>query len=189
MTIIEQIKDFVKSQLEDNKRLSKENSIFAACGGEDETILRFLSTLESEKPVPQDLEEAVMNYIAPIENEDGLKVINFSGQDIKDAFVAGAKWQAEQLLKGSPLPEDTVLFNKGVAEGRRLAEEEQADLFTIVALDAAQRAQEQMMKEAVEADVNTYRDLAVGKSWAEFVVEMPTNNLGDKVRIIIVKED
>lgn len=48
---------------------------------------------------------------------------------------------------------------------------------------------EQMMKEAVEADVNIYRDLAAGKSWAEFVVEMPTNNLGEKVRIIIVKED
>lgn len=48
---------------------------------------------------------------------------------------------------------------------------------------------EQMMKEAVEADVNTYEDLAAGKSWAEFVVKMPTNNLGDKVRIIIVKEE
>lgn len=48
---------------------------------------------------------------------------------------------------------------------------------------------EQMMKEAVEADVNIYRDLVAGKSWAEFVVEMPTNNLGDKVRVIIVKEN
>jgi hypothetical protein len=47
----------------------------------------------------------------------------------------------------------------------------------------------QMMKEAVEADVNIYRDLAAGKSWAEFVVEKPPKNLGDKVRIIIVKED
>ena len=45
------------------------------------------------------------------------------------------------------------------------------------------------MRNAVEADVNTYRDLAAGKSWAEFVVEMPTNNIGDKVKLIIVKED
>lgn len=29
-----------------------------------------------------------------------------------------------QLLKGSPLPEDTVIFQKGVAEGRRLEREE-----------------------------------------------------------------
>ena len=46
-----------------------------------------------------------------------------------------------------------------------------------------------MMEEAVDADVNTYGDLVAGKSWAEFVVEMSTNNLGDKVRIIIVKEE
>ena len=45
------------------------------------------------------------------------------------------------------------------------------------------------MEEAVEADVNIYRDIVAGKSWAEFVVEMPINNLGNKVCIIIVKED
>lgn len=44
--------------------------------------------------IPKDLEEAAENYIAPIENEDGLKVINFSGQDIKDAFIAG--WKAKE---------------------------------------------------------------------------------------------
>lgn len=61
---------------------------------------------EDEKPVPndleepdKDLEEAAMNYIAPIENEDGLKVINFSGQDIKDAFIAGAEWAMNQGVK------------------------------------------------------------------------------------------
>ena len=42
----------------------------------------------------------------------------------RDGIIAGAKWQAEQLLKSSPLPEDTVLFNKGVAEGKRLMMEE-----------------------------------------------------------------
>jgi hypothetical protein len=57
-------------------------------------------------------------------------------------------------------------FDEGVDEGKRL-----------------------MMEDAVEADVNIYRDLAAGKSWAEFVVEKPPKNLGDKVRIIIVKED
>ena len=45
---------------------------------------------------------------------------------------------------------------------------------------------EKMMKNAVEADVNTYKELSVGKNWAEFVVEMPTNNLGDKVRLIVL---
>ena len=35
---------------------------------------------------------------------------------IPGAFIDGAKWQAEH----TPLPEDTVLFNKGVEEGKRL---------------------------------------------------------------------
>lgn len=79
-----------------------------------------------------------------------------------DGFIAGAEWQADH----APLPEDTVLFQKGVEEGKRL-----------------------MLEGAVEADVNTYRDLAAGKSWAEFVVKMPTKNLGDTVRIIVLKAE
>lgn len=47
--------------------------------------------------IQNELEEAAMNYIAPIENEDGLKVINFSGQDIKDAFIAGAEWKDRSI--------------------------------------------------------------------------------------------
>lgn len=77
-------------------------------------------------------------------------------------YIEGAEWAREQM----PLPEDTLIFRKGVEEGKRL-----------------------MMEEAVEADVNTYTDPAGGESWAEFVVRMPTQNLGDKAKIIIVKED
>ena len=76
---------------------------------------------------PKELEVAAEEYIAPIENDAGLEFINFSGQDIKDAFIAGAEWQAKQLLKGSPLPEDTILFQKGVEEGRRLEREDRND--------------------------------------------------------------
>lgn len=47
---------------------------------------------------------------------------------------------------------------------------------------------EQMLKDAMEADVNVYRDLAEGESWAEFVARMPTQNLGDKVHMVIIKE-
>ena len=55
-------------------------------------------------------------------------------------------------------------------------------------LEGAEWAREQMLKDAVEADVNVYRDLAEGESWAEFVARMPTQNLGDKVRLVIIKE-
>lgn len=53
----------------------------------------------SKIPASKDLEEAANNYISPIENEQGLSFIGFSGQDIKDAFIAGAEWQKDQMLK------------------------------------------------------------------------------------------
>lgn len=89
--------------------------------------------------------------------------------DVIDAFKAGAEWQASQM----PMPEDTVLFQKGVAEGRRLEKED-------------------IMKDAVEADVNTYKDPVLNCGWAEFVVDMPsveTDKFGDKVHIVVLKEE
>ena len=132
-----------------------------------------------EVTMTKHLEEAAVNWICNHKNGEILYV--------KDAFIAGAKWQAEQLLKSSPLPEDTVLFNKGVEEGRRLAEEEQADLFTIVALDSAQRAKEQMMKKAVDGEIakdnRGNNVLRVGLFNNGF-------EIGDKVRVIVLpKED
>lgn len=53
-------------------------------------------------------------------NDENLRVAYTLGLN------AGADWQAEQLLKGSPLPEDTVLFQKGVEEGRRLEKDDLA---------------------------------------------------------------
>ena len=106
--------------------------------------------------IPKDLEEAAMNYIAPIENEDGLKVINFSGQDIKDAFIAGAKWQAEH----QPLPEDTVIYQKGVEEGKRL-----------------------MIEEAVEGEV--VKDIS-NKLAVTAKINLDGFKFGDKVRVIVI---
>ena len=80
-----------------------------------------------------------------------------------DGFKAGAEWQAEQLLKSSPLPEDTVLFNKGVEEGKRL-----------------------MMEEAVEGFIFQSADYYPKQLIAGYDGEL---GMGDKVRIIIVKED
>lgn len=115
--------------------------------------------LLSVKP-SEDLEEAAENYIAPIENEEGRYYINFNGRDIKDAFIAGAEWQKSKM----PMPEDTVIFQKGIEEGKRL-----------------------MIEDAVEGYVNYYEDSG-GILMAEAQVGCPYHN-GDKVKIVIVKED
>ena len=73
----------------------------------------------------------------------------------------------------------------GAERQKEQDEEEQADLFTIVALDAAQRAKEQMMKEAAEGEYGYFSNASK--------TILPSGKLnikeGDKVRIIIVKED
>lgn len=81
---------------------------------------------ESEKPVPNDLEEAADEYEKKhtYQRYDGGGLTPEYDATLAEAVIFGAKWQAEQLLKSSPLPEDTVLFNKGVEEGKRLMMED-----------------------------------------------------------------
>lgn len=114
--------------------------------------------------VPNDLEKAARkSAIAPFNLDvDEEHLYEYPYLPIAEQkFIEGAKWQAEQKPKDEQFPPleglDAIKakyyddgfkngFDEGVEEGRRLAEEEQADLFTIVALDAAQRAKEQMME-------------------------------------------
>ena len=119
----------------------------------------------SGKTSSDDLEEAAINH----SNSwycSALKELNETGtgcDGITDAFITGAKWQAEQLLKSSPLPEDTVLFNKGVEEGKRL-----------------------MMEEAVKGEVmlNPYPTICLDDCKDYDFKD------GDKVRVIVLpKED
>ena len=50
---------------------------------------------------------------------------------------------------------------------------------------------EQMMKEAVDADVNTYEELPSGMSYVEFVADIPASRFKkhNKVKLVILKDD
>ena len=76
-------------------------------------------------------------------------------------FIAGWKCRDDQM----PMPEDTVLFNKGVAEGRRL-----------------------MMKEAVEGVVE-YNFDEKGNGYYCIHPTYVEECVGDKVRIIVLKAE
>ena len=68
-------------------------------------LLSFLPTLESEKPVPKDLQEyasrAGFDYVDNIVQEHPGH--RFNDHDVefayRDGIIAGAKWQKEQMLK------------------------------------------------------------------------------------------
>lgn len=81
-----------------------------------------------------------------------------------DAFKAGAEWQKEQECSDCPNRGNTHQYLKGLKD-----------------------CKEQMLKEAVEGYVNYYEDSG-GILMAEAQVGCPYHN-GDKVKIIIVKED
>lgn len=132
---------------------------------------------EDEKPVPADLEEAAKEYSKDYESGPNRIAIN--------AFIAGAKWQEDH----TPLPEDTVLFNKGVEEGKRLMMDEwlkdRDGCFWDGVNEGKKAMREQMMKEAVEGKV--YMSFAPGHNQMVMAdVDLPTNT---KVKLIIVKED
>lgn len=104
--------DFLK-ELNEGLYTEGDNSYYEGQDNGYNHILVFIDSLPEEKP-SEDLEEATKNiYKTPF------------GTRAED-FIAGAVWQANRLLKGSPLPEDTVLFQKGVEEGRRLEKEDLA---------------------------------------------------------------
>lgn len=137
---------------------------------EDRDLLAFIDSLPEEKPSyvtdspgdPGDPGEPGMSdlEVAAQEYSDGEMMSGLAER----AFIDGAKWQANQLLKGSPLPEDTVLFHKGVEEGKRL-----------------------IMEEAVEGEIGYWNQrglsIRLDKSLERLGYDMDTN-----VKIVIVKE-
>lgn len=141
------------------------------------------------------LEEAAMRYAIPayMKDVDENYLYEYPRDPIKEeAFIAGAQWQKEQdqPITGNSLEQEWLRFvDKKKKENRGELPALGDYGWLMIARHFANWQKEQMLEDAVDADVNTYEDLAGGKSWAEFVVKVPTNNIGDKVKIIIVNEE
>ena len=175
--------DLVRQEIERLRKLVEEDNYYLdnyeqalGYGLALDDIGQFLDTL-SEEP-DKSLEEtaadfvwAVMenDYYGPSELSKKLrptsKLDDFYGA-LAEIFIAGAKWQKGQLLKGSPLPEDTVIFNKGVAEGKRL-----------------------MLEGAVEYEVMDFSSSLETHPFVSIPLDNKKYRFGDTVRIIIVKEN
>jgi len=149
-------------------RLKDELDGYSAKEGLDyiESYINTLSKQQVKQP-SEDLEEAAENYIAPIENDEGLDYINFNGRDIKDAFIAGSEWR----------------YQKDRREFAKLKAKEWSDGYD----EGIAKGKEQMLKDAVEG-VAQPDDCEI---WINLVGYGYKFNDGDKVKIIIVpdKED
>lgn len=139
-----------------------------------ESLLAFLDTLSDEPD--KSLEEAAEEYRresyrkSVMPNTDG--PIPEYGGNVKDAFIAGAEWQKEQDVTEMVQSENPL----SVAYANRCFE------------NGKQAMKEQMMKDAVEADVFDFSS-NLPRPYAH--ISLPPNkyHTGDKVRIIIVKEE
>jgi len=78
-----------------------------------------------------------------------------------DAFIAGAKWYAEH----ASLPDESDILRVGIKEGK-----------------------EQMMKDAIDAEISA-KFPVIGRSLISVIDTLKDFKYGDKVRIIIIKED
>ena len=117
----------------------------------------------SEKPMNLDelMKEAQRYY------SDNFEYLS-SDQPTLSILTNIARYFAQWGANHTPLPEDTVLFNKGVAEGRRL-----------------------MMEEAISCNVIWHDGplLDYTQEQQDNALEKIGATIGDKVRVIIVKED
>ena len=143
-----------------------------------EKLLSFLDTLEQEKPVPNDLEEAAVDIADALISKPKDYVLSAKADywnGAHDGIIAGAKWKKEQMI--SALKNDGDLPIEFI------------DKFHEIDRTAFQNGQanmkEQMMKEAVEGKIIFLLngDVAVN------IGDTDEYKLGQKVRIIVKEKE
>ena len=143
-----------------------------------DAVSKFIDSMPNDSPgapkiVSEDLEEAAKDAVCMAFGGDPAYYGNKAELSVNEymrLFIVGAEWRKKQ------------------------DEKEQADLFTIVALDAAQRAKEELMKEAIHYVVQDDLD-SQGRSYNIPFIRIGITALkpkgigvGDKVKIIIIKD-
>ena len=158
--------------------------------------LKYNRQRAEEESVPNDLEEAAGEYA----EEHGFRV-PYDGSDnfyddvdvkaSKEGFIAGAKWQEEKEKEHSPwlvipkLKEAALEFGEQ-AKDYEIGGQSFAEDMAIAFTRGAEWQKEQMMEEAVEGFIFQSEDYYPKELVARYDGELKH---GDKVRIIIVKED
>lgn len=161
MDKIEKIREWVKKH---KKEELVRNSIGVITGQaffvDTDELLSFLDTISEESD--KSPEEAAKEYLDEIFGEGKHQ------QFYKDLFIAGWKCRDDQM----PMPEDTVLFNSGVAEGRRLERED-------------------MLGDEISCEIDWYDGPILNYPIDQLceVLSKMDIDVGDKVRIIVLKEE
>ena len=151
------------------------------CACED--IMSFLSTLESEEPdksleekTCKGFEEEFRRFIKKEKEKEPDKSLPYYGDyGIYRVARHFAQWGANH----TPLPEDTVLFQKGVEEGRRLERED-------IMKDAVEKTVGQLERQW-GGNIHFMHGFEVDEMDFPFLNSQECG-YGDKVRIIVKEE-
>lgn len=203
MTIKEQFISEIKERIALQKDLLKREEDSARIEGSIDALqglLNSMDSLESEKPMNLDLEIEIEDYVEQrwqfaedLNAAVPIYLYDMTLNELKDCARHFAQWGAEH----TPLPEDTVLFNKGVEEGKRQMMEEAVEGWVAVDSDTAgNRRVTFFPKEPVRDLLTEYKYWTATRPNYESVQLNPNafpnlkwEDEPIKVRIIIVKED
>ena len=165
-------------------------------------LLRFISTLESEKPMQEGLEEEIERYLSTeweldedLNKDAPIYIYDCTWDDLKILARHFAKWGAEhfrdttKMISGSSeIPNNLEeAAEEYIKKGKYLPE---GFVVRPAFIAGAKWDREQMMKEAVEGTVMATK---CGDKYQQLLITdwNSSDGLhnGDKVRIIIVKEN
>lgn len=203
MTIIEQIKaEIERLKAKYRKDMYKSSHEGLASGYKIEAyneLLSFLDTLESEKPIPNDLEEAKTIFSQKaFEQYDHEQFINACEEPVSDDLEEAADSHIRKVVSAAGHPGwdwETRDIKDAFIDGAKWQEEKDQETIKLAEdhafLAGAVNEREKMMKEAVDADVmltlhDKTGDISLHTGYLPKELGIKCD---DKVRIIIVKED
>ena len=196
----EKLNSLIDNKLED---LGMSGSVWVGrsvlCELKDE--IKSLQQEQPEEPIPKDLEEAARLYAIPhyMRNVDVNYFEEYPYDKIAEAaFIAGAKWQSQQHrpVSGKYTEMDFESTRNTFSEDVYNHNRKNKTPIDMIDLDdafetGADWMEKQMMKEAIPCKVFWHDGplLDYTQEQQDNALERIGANVGDKVRILIVKDD
>ena len=182
------LKAEIKERIALQKDLLKRAEDSARIEGSIDALLGLLNSIDtiSEEP-DKSLEEAAEEY------SRGLDYYHYTEDDPAIAFIAGAKWMQDQFEKNRLANCDKLTkeeYDRETDFATEIIEKEHRQPTFTDAINYGMRVmKDQMMKEAVEGTIICYNDETYSVESCCFDNKEHHHHSGDKVKLIVIKED
>lgn len=141
-----------------------------------DSLLSFIDSLQQEQPDNEDIDKVAQElyeHFYELKRRNNVPTNLYDKQEIIDLWKAGAEWQKAKMLKDNPVIMSVEDFQALIDSHAKRVE---ADY------------KEQMLKEAVEGTVMDFSSNRP-RPQVDVLLDPHKYHTGDKVRVIIVKEE